>query len=105
MKRVINDKKLITISELVDILQMGAKCVVYYMARCSADNESYPVFFKKMTDSPRLGDFGFVAPIFTNGTSYVADTIRESLQKAVDGGKELIVLERNEVDQLFKKIK
>ena len=102
MKKVINNRKEISLDELVDNLQSGqADKVVFYISRSTVGNDPYPAIFKKLEN---LNKYGFVSPIFSYNSTYSANTIRESLSLAIGSGKNLMVLERNEVNQIFKKI-
>lgn len=100
MKTVINNKKEITVDELVDVLQRNSNCIIFYMSNSSSGNEPYPVFLKKI----KQFGYGFTSPIFCYNPTYEGLTIRDCIELAISGGKKLLFLERNEMSQLFKKI-
>ena len=99
MKKVINNRKEISIDEVVNSLQNGEHVVVFYTSRSTSGNEPYPAFFKKFSQC----SYGFVSPIYSYASTFCGNTIRESLGLALAGGKSLFTLERNEVNQIFKK--
>ena len=98
MKRIVSDTKTITLLDLVELITSSAKQIVFYNSQSTGDNESYPMFFKKIGTG-----YGFSAPIFGYGDTYVYPSILESLSAVSKAGKGLFVIERSEISQLFKK--
>lgn len=94
MKKVIKDKDQITVTDLVELLKSSKSIVVAYLT----GSEPYYTFFNKLG----LNSFGFRPPIFVYGTTYEKTTIRESIEAAIDAGKELLVIEREEMVKIFK---
>lgn len=96
MKKVISNTKEISLDELVDRLQRFEKLTIVYIARSELP---YYTFFS----STSHGEYGFKHHTSLDiKMTYRSRTIRGSLQAAIKGGKELLVFERNEMDQLFK---
>lgn len=103
MKKVISNTKDITIDELVDKLQSGAKILVFYYTKNKRDG--VPVFLiqGKLHAQPTLRkEFYFQSPVFGRGPSYSGNTIREALE-ACAMSRGIYMIESDSAEELFIK--
>jgi hypothetical protein len=98
MKKVITQKKTDTI-DLVDLIKRlgkGDELIVTYKAK-----SDLPYFtYLSMTSH---GHYGFRSPLgLRNKMTYMHPSLEACLDSAIGGGKELLVFERNEMNNFFK---
>jgi hypothetical protein len=94
-KQVINNNNRVSLNDLLNEMQCGHIMSIYYIAKSELP---YPTFLKQLENHK----FGFVSPLMNYAPTYVYNTPRESLEKVMLSGKELFVLDRGDMKELFK---
>ena len=98
MRLVVEEvEKKVSVKQLSEELEItNANLTIVYKVRSDLNNYA---FFSKTSH----GRYGFrnLAGL-TNKMTYLGDTIEESLNAAIKGGKELLVFDRDELDKLYK---
>ena len=96
-RKLINNRREISIAELADIIINGSKdTIVYY--RSSNKRDSAPVFLKKSN----MNTWGFLSPYTNRSTpSFSSNNLVTCLELAV-AAREIYILFENEIDDLFK---
>ena len=94
MRKLIKPHKGITIDDIVEMIQMGKNIIIFYRSRNLKDGT--PSFFKYHKNAAY-----FFSPIVNRGESYIAKTIRESIELC-SRSRDIYVLLDNEYHKLFK---
>lgn len=95
MKRVITNSKEINVDELIDRIERGDRLMVVYKVRSEIN---YYAFFSKTSHF----HYGFRNHLgMNNKMTFKHSTMKLSLEAAIKGGKELLVFEPDEMNQIF----
>lgn len=99
MRKVIfeYEAKTISLDKLIRELYDSSDLIVYYRSRNEANG--IPCFFKKARTE--FNSYRFMSPIASYGSTYVSNSIRESLKEAAIN-RQLFVIKKHEMNKLFK---
>lgn len=96
-RKLINNRKEISIAELYDIIINGSKnTIVYY--RSSDKRDSAPVFLKKSN----MNTWGFLSPYTNKSTPSFSNSNLVTCLELVVAARNVYILFEDEINDLFK---
>ena len=96
MRLVTNKKKEITIEEVIKSIGFGLQLTICYKAK---SERPYFLFLKK----PSYDIYGFQSNLGLDGDyTYQSSSIAETLKLAIGEGREILVFNRNQQNELFR---